>query len=84
MKATIRAVACCGGLCVVSMTACAPNVPSMYQRADPRDRMICRQEVPIGSHIPAMRCLTLRQLNLEADSARRQMTSDKSNKVPSR
>jgi hypothetical protein len=83
MNAGIRAVAF-GGLCAVLMTACAPNLPSMYKLADPLDRRICKQEVPIGSHIPALRCFTLRQLNLEADAARRQMTSDKSNKSPSR
>jgi hypothetical protein len=71
-------------LCAVLTSACAPNLPAMYQRADPLDRKICRQEVPIGSHIPALRCFTLRQLKLEADTARRQMTSDKSNKSPSR
>jgi hypothetical protein len=45
---------------------------------------ICRQEVPIGSHIPTLRCFTLRQLSLEAELARRQMTTDESNKSPSR
>ena len=83
MKARIRVVVC-GGLWAALLTACAPSVPSLYQRADPRDRMICRQEVPIGSHIPTLRCFTLRQLSLEAESARRQMTTDKSNKSPSR
>jgi hypothetical protein len=79
--ATRRRAVACSFVLMLSAAGCAPNVPYLYKLADPKDRMVCREEVPIGSWIPKMRCFTLRQLDLEAEAVRRAVSaaSEKSN-----
>jgi len=43
----------------------------MYKLADPRDRLICKDEAPIGSNIPQRRCFTLRELEAQSEALRR-------------
>jgi hypothetical protein len=72
--------------CGLLVAGCAASKPSMYKLADPKDRIICRDEVPLGSIIPKRRCNSIKELEQAEQAARREMrtASEKTNKSVAR